>query len=293
MSLMSRLSAVSWLVLLATVIAVGFNDFAWAQDADGGADPGAAAPAEPAAPAAVPADDGAGGETEEITQESFLSWMIRASGAFGLVLLILSFVMVALIMMNILQVRRANMLPVDFIEDFEGKLQGKDFQGAYELARTDDSVIARVLAAGLGKLNRGYAEAVEGMQEVGEDEGMAMEHRLSYLALISAIAPMIGLMGTVWGMIQSFQTIARSTTQPKPAELADGISTALFTTLEGLMVAIPAMVAYSLLRNRVNRFMLEVGIVSEGLMQRLSMAGKGRPASGGTAAATSPAAPQS
>ncbi|MFG0240437.1 MAG: MotA/TolQ/ExbB proton channel family protein, partial [Gimesia chilikensis] len=157
---------------------------------------------------------------------------------------------------------------------FEEKLNNKDYQGAFELAKSDDSFVASVLAAGLSKLNQGYSEAVEGMQEVGEDENMAMEHKLSYLALIGAIAPMIGLMGTVYGMILSFQTIANSATSPKPSELADGISTALFTTLEGLTVAIPAMIFYSLLRNRVARFSLEVGMISESLMNRFSSSSK-------------------
>ena len=229
-------------------------------------------------------------EDATITKRSFLGWLIEASGVFGLILLLLSILMVALIMMNILQVRRDNLLPAAFIEAFEQKLTEKDYQGAYETARTDDSLVARVLAAGLSKLNRGYNEAIEGMQEVGEDENMALEHRLSYLALIGSIAPMIGLMGTVYGMIASFEEIATSVTSPKPSELADGISTALFTTLEGLTVAIPAMVFYSILRNRVARFVLEVGMVSEGLMSRFSTVGKQRPA-GGAAPSTAPAQP--
>ena len=208
------------------------------------------------------------------TEESFLSWMIRASGMFGFVLLLLSFIMVALIMMNVLQVRRDNLLPPAFIEGFEQRLAQKDYQGAYESAKADDSFVARVLAAGLSKLNRGYDEAIEGMQEIGEDENMALEHRLSYLALIGTVAPMLGLMGTVYGMIDSFRVIANSAEQPKPKDLADGISTALFTTIEGLAVAIPAMVFYSLLRNRVARFVLEVGMISEGLMSRFSTMGK-------------------
>jgi biopolymer transport protein ExbB len=88
----------------------------------------------------------------------------------------------------------------------------------------------------------------------------------------------------------SFQQIATSEQAPKPSELADGISTALFTTLEGLTVAIPAMIAYSLLRNRVSRIILEVGMVSEGLMSRFSSVGKG--GGGGAAPATAPAAPK-
>lgn len=235
------------------------------------AEPAAAAVAAEPAPAAAVAGDAAAKTDEAPAQDeqTFLQWMIAASGVFGAVLLIISFIMVAVIMMNLLQVRRDNLLPEGFVAAFEEKLSAKDYQGAYEIARNDDSLIARVLAAGLSRLNRGYEEAVEGMQEVGEEESMAMEHRLSYLALIGSIAPMIGLMGTVWGMIASFRTIATASVAPKPKDLADGISTALFTTLEGLVVAIPAIIAYSLLRNRVSRLLLEVGRVSEGLMSRL------------------------
>jgi biopolymer transport protein ExbB len=74
-------------------------------------------------------------------------------------------------------------------------------------------------------------------------------------------------------MISSFSKIAGSTTTPKPAELAEGISTALFTTLIGLFIAIPAIALYNILRNRVARLVLEVGIVSEGLMSRFSGVG--------------------
>jgi biopolymer transport protein ExbB len=177
-------------------------------------------------------------------------------------------------MMNMLQVRRDVLLPSEFVEEFEQKLNAKDFQNAYEMARADDSFVARVLAAGMGRLNRGYAEAVEGMQEAGEDENMALEHRLSYLALIGTIAPMCGLLGTVQGMIISFDQIATSAVSPKPSELAGGISTALVTTLLGLGIAIPAMVFYSILKNRIQRLVLEIGMVSEGLMSRFAAAGK-------------------
>lgn len=233
-----------------------------------------AVPAEPA-PAAAPAGEPAPTEDSAAStpaRRSFLSWLIDASGYFGIVLGLLSVIMLALIMMNILQVRRDVLLPPEFLEGFEQKLASKDYQGGFDLARGDDSLIARVLAAGLGKLNRGYSEAIEGMQEELEVENMALEHRLSYLALIGSIAPMIGLMGTVYGMIMSFEKIAQSTVSPKPSELAEGISTALFTTLEGLVVAIPAMIAYSILRNRVSQLILEVGMISEGLMARLPVA---------------------
>ena len=106
------------------------------------------------------------------------------------------------------------------------------------------------------------------MQEVGEEETMKMEHNLSYMALIGNISPMIGLFGTVQGMIQAFQTIATSPTTPKPSVLAMNISTALFTTLAGLAIAIPAIAVYNILRNRVQRLTLQVGVTSEELIER-------------------------
>ena len=239
---------------------------------------GAAAPEQPAAAPAPAAQ----------APQSFLSWAIEASGVIGFLILLSSFVMVAVAMMVLLQAKRDNFLPAAFIEAFEQKLNAKDYQGAYETARADDSFLARVLAAGLGRLNRGYDEAIEGMQEVGEDENMAIDHKLSYIALVASVAPMLGLLGTVQGMIASFSVIANSPTQPAPKDLASGIATALFTTLEGLIVAIPALIIYGLLKNRIQRLVLEVGMVSEGLMARFAGMGKGKP--GGAAPATAPAA---
>ncbi len=212
---------------------------------------------------------------DEVESESLLGWMFKSLGfSYSIVFLGLSFTLVALFVMNLLGARRENMLPVAMIEQFEEHLDAKEYQEAYELAKSDESFLAQVLSAGLSKLSRGYNPAIEAMQETGEEENMKLEHRLSYMALIGTISPMVGLLGTVQGMIASFQVIATSTTAPKPSELAAGISTALFTTLVGLFVAIPAIAAYNILRNRVARLVLEVGIVSEDLMSRFSTAGK-------------------
>lgn len=232
----------------------------------------AAAPAEAPAAAAQAADAPAEkpAEAPAPAEESYLMWMIGASGPFGALIGLLSFVMVAVIVMNMMQVRRDVLIPQDFVAAFEDKLNNKDVQGAFDIARGDDSLIGRVLTAGMSRLGRGYQDAMDGMQEVGEEESMALEQRLSWLALIGSIAPMLGLLGTVQGMISSFRVIATSPSQPKPKDLADGISTALFTTLEGLVVAIPAIVAYTLLRNRVTALLMEASRVSDNLMGRFN-----------------------
>jgi biopolymer transport protein ExbB len=226
-------------------------------------------PAARAAAADAPTTD-----TAPPRQISYLSWAFKSLGAgYSLIFLALSFTLVALIVMNLLSARRDNIVPPDLIEGFETHLNAKQYQEAYELTRNDDSFLGKVLSAGLAKLSAGYGPAIEAMQEVGEEENMKLDHRLSYMALIGSISPMIGLFGTVHGMIMSFNVIATAQTAPKPSELAEGISTALFTTLVGLLIAIPAIAAYSILRNWAARLVLEVGITSENLMSRFQTVG--------------------
>jgi len=227
-----------------------------AADAGGGADAGQ--DAADGAPAGSPASD-----------QSLLGWFIESLGlTYLVVFLLLSVTLVSLFVMNMLAARRDTLCPAELIEEFGARLDANDNQGAYDLARNDESVLGQVLAAGLAKVSRGYSKAIEAMQEVGEEESMKLEHRLSYMALIGNLSPMIGLFGTVQGMIASFQVIARGGASPKPSELAEGISTALFTTLVGLAIAIPAIAAYNVLRNRVARLLLEVGVESENLMSK-------------------------
>lgn len=276
--------------LFMTDLAPTGPQLAWAWQNDEGADDGAAA--KP--PAAEEAEDP---ELARRRQESFLAWMVRASGIFGFLIMLVSFVMVALIVMIALQLRRDNYLPASLVEQFEQKLNAKDYQGAFELAKTSDSFVGRLLAAGMGRLRDGYEAAQAGMQEVGDDETMSMEQKIGYLSLIGSIAPMLGLLGTVQGMVMSFQVIATSTTSPKPYQLADGIATALFTTLEGLIVAIPAIFFFTFFKNRLARFLMEAGYVVDNLMGRFQ--GMGKPAAAPTARpaggvpASSPASPQS
>ena len=126
--------------------------------ADAAADAGAAATAGGTAATPAPAQS-----------RSFLSYIARALGWFwGPAFLLVSFILVALIMMNMLQVRRDVLLPTQFVEEFEQKLNAKDFQAAYEFARGDDSFVARVLSAGMGRLSRGYSEAVEGSRRLAK-----------------------------------------------------------------------------------------------------------------------------
>ena len=206
--------------------------------------------------------------------ETLLKWLQKSLGiGYILVFLLLSFVLVGLFIMNILSSRRDFVCPQHLVEGFEAHLDEKQFQEAYELAKADESFLGNVLSMGLSRLNSSYSHAVSAMDEVSEEENMKLDHRLSYLALIGTISPMIGLFGTVHGMITSFWEIAVAGGTPDPNKLADGISKALLTTLIGLAIAIPAIAAYNILRNRVQRLVLEVGSTSDNLMRRFEKVG--------------------
>lgn len=243
-------------------------------DLDAGAAEPAAAPAAPAASSAPAAGSAAEAAPAAPESESYLVFLFRSLGwTFSLTFLALSFITVALFVMNLLAVRRDALIPETLVQTFEGHLNEKRYQEAYEIAKADESFLGLVLSAGLEKLQSGYAQAIEAMQEVGEVESMKLEHRNSHLGLVGMISPMVGLLGTVVGMVASFRTIAESPTTPKPSELASGISQALITTLVGLLIAIPAIGAYNILKNRLARLVLEVGIISEGLMSRFQNVG--------------------
>jgi biopolymer transport protein ExbB len=216
--------------------------------------------------------------TEEATpadpapkQQTQLEYFFGALGPIYTVLFgITSFAFVALIVMNFLAIRREAVMPALLVQGFEAHLNEKRFQEAYEMAKADPSFLGKVLAAGMSKLSNGYGEAVSAMEETGANETMALEHKLSYIALIGSLSPMLGLLGTVDGMVEAFKEIAARDTPPPPNILAQGVSKALVTTLVGLWLAIPAILIYGILKNWLQGLTAEIGSTASTLMGRFS-----------------------
>jgi len=237
-------------------------------------------PAAPAADAAAPAADaaaqpGAAPAESPPKRQSLLAFFFNALGwRYTIAFLLISFTFVAFLVMNLLGLRRDAVCPPHLVEAFEANLNEKRFQEAFDLAKNDESMLGQMLAAGMQNLQQGYDKALDSMGQVGEDENMKLEHRLSFLSLVGSIAPMVGLLGTVDGMVQSFMVIASSDTQPKPSKLAEGISMALITTLVGLVLAIPAIIAFNLMKNRLTRLVMETGQSAGNLMARFETMGK-------------------
>ena len=207
--------------------------------------------------------------------DNLLIYYIKALGAtFVIVFVGLSFALVALLVMCFLQLRRTVLMPPELMEGFEKHLDKKEFQQAYELAKADDSYLGRVLSIGLVKLQIGRQQAFDAMRETQAEEAMQLEHKISYVSLIGALAPMFGLLGTVSGMVSAFTVIAQSATQPKHHELASGISQALVTTLIGLWIAIPAVACFSLFRNWLEQLNSDVDTEAVRLISKVPLTQK-------------------
>ncbi len=207
---------------------------------------------------------------------NLLVYIAKACGfVFGPVFLLLSFILVALLVMCFLQIRKNVLLPAELSEQFEQHLEAKEYQPAFELAKNDESYLGHVLSAGMGKLQQGYPAALEAMEEAQGEEQMKLEHKISYVSLIGALAPMLGLLGTVTGMVSSFKKIADNPgVAPKPDQLAGGISTALVTTLIGLWIAIPAVLFFQMFRNWLEEINADASDETSRLMSRFQGMGK-------------------
>ncbi len=221
----------------------------------------------PAPAATAPAD--APAANVESTSGGY-GWgdVITAMGPVGFIIVLLSVAGLALGIDFAVNIRREKLLPPHVISEVEQLFEQEQYEQAIELCEAEDCFFTRILGAGLSKLGAGYERMTVAIQEAAEEEMTALFHKIGWLALIGTIAPMLGLLGTVLGMITAFNSIVASGGAADPVKLAKGISMALVTTLEGLVVAIPVLTAYTFFKNRVSRIMLEMGVITGDLLDR-------------------------
>lgn len=227
------------------------------EDAPEAAAPEAEAPAAPAAPAADPS------QSDTPKPKSFLMYAIEASGFIGLVIFLISIYMVAVVIRLFMEFRVNEAVPPPLVEKLEAAIKERKFQEAYDACRDDNSYLAKLVRTGVANLPIGRDEAKEAMNAASDEVIVTMETRVSYLAVVGSLGPMLGLLGTVWGMILAFQNISTSGAQPRPDQLAGNIATALFTTLDGLILAVPAIFFFAFFRNRIAMISMEATKVAE------------------------------
>ena len=168
-------------------------------------------------------------------------------------IVLLSIVMVWIVWERFRALRRAEGDPDTLARNVADYVQAGDVHGAIAYCRERDSPASRILQRGLERLGRPIGEIKETVQEAGRRETFALEKRMDLLASVAAIAPMLGFLGTVTGMIGAFRQIQRYEGLVNPSLLAGGIWEALVTTAAGLAVGLLALFAYNLLVGRITR----------------------------------------
>lgn len=233
-----------------------------AAGAEEGAEVGAAAadtlPVMDADAAASAAINTLSGSTAEVTTDQLrLDQVLESGGVLVIVLGVMSVVTVALILYFFFTLNSSRVTPAAFMRDVEVMLEQGRFEEALALCERNRSPAARIVQSAVQYVERAGEPDADLLRQLVEGEGIRQSGRLqaqiSYLMDIGVIAPMVGLLGTVMGMLTSFSAVALDIHKARPMELANGVSQALVTTAAGLMVAIPAMVFYSIFRGRLTK----------------------------------------
>ena len=195
---------------------------------------------------------------------------IHHGGVIGYLIVLLSVIAGGLVIEHFWTIRRDTFVPERLVAGLKQDIDAKRYEEAQRKCSDDRSFLAVVVAAGLNEMESmfRYFDMQNAMQEISEREISRLYRKLEYLAFIAATAPMLGLLGTVTGMIRSFNIIAVTEGAATPSQLAGGISEALVTTCMGLIVAIPTMFFVSLFRNRIDGYVAETESVVEKLMNR-------------------------
>lgn len=185
-----------------------------------------------------------------------------AGGYIGAVIALMSVVMIALVFEHLITIRRGALMPPGLAEQVHQLIGQKQFKQAEELCRRNPSLLGEILQAGLAEAGLDYSDMEKAMEDSAVEQSARLQRKIEYLSVIGSVAPMLGLLGTVWGMILAFLEF-ESKANPQVSELAPGIYKALVTTLMGLGVAVPAVTAFAVFRNRVDGLVAEASLLAE------------------------------
>jgi len=207
------------------------------------------------------ADGSAGGFDRFFIAGGPLVWLVLSP---------LSVITCMLIVRYFLAFRPQRLLPPTVNKRFEFLLSQPGQPGLRDYLTGQTTLLGRALAAGFTQTPAGPEAALDALHESLQQDASLLQRRLEWLNLIGNVAPMIGLFGTVWGMIDAFNGIVQAGGQPQPADLAGGISVALVTTWWGLIIAIPALAAYGSLRQRLDAAIATAALTAEQLLLPLT-----------------------
>ena len=205
----------------------------------------------------------------EVARKDLLE-LFKATGFVGILLLLTSVIGTALLIQYLVNMNGVKIGNPALLSEVDALLGENDLDGAFTLAQSDPSYAGKVMAGAIGRSVGGYEEAMRGFEETAALQNFKLTAKLSYLSLVGNIGPLLGLLGTVTGMISSFQVI-ETLIAPTPAHLAKGVYESLVNTTMGLFISIVFLSAFFFMKNKVSDIMLQANSsIGEILSRNLS-----------------------
>jgi biopolymer transport protein ExbB len=207
------------------------------------------------------ADPEAARQAAEAVQVQSVWDFIVKGGPVMIPIILCSLVAMAVVAERLINLRRRNVIPASFLPGLTQSLgvNGEGQRKALEYCRNNDSPVARVFAAGIKRLGEPVELLERHITEAGEREAIKLRKYLRVLQVIAAVAPLLGLLGTIFGMINAFQTVAVSgEALGKTEMLAEGIYQAMITTAAGLIVAIPVLICYHWISAKIDSLVMDL-----------------------------------
>jgi biopolymer transport protein ExbB len=203
-----------------------------------------------------------------------LGMMIESGGPVLWVIIVLSVVMVVFAIYLTVTLTVSREAPPQLIKRAHAQIASGDFRGAYQMCEDRQEILANVLRAGLKLTGHDRFVVQEAMESEGARAATMLWQRIAYLNNIGVIAPLLGLLGTVTGMIGAFSAIALDDSKVKSLNMAYSVSQAMMTTAAGLLVAIVAMTAHFYLRGRVIKIVAEIESQASEFVEAISRGAK-------------------
>jgi biopolymer transport protein ExbB len=208
------------------------------------------------------ANTGAPAELQPAKRPSLTFWQIVFSGgplgiANMVVLIGLSITALALAVDDLRIVRKGRIIPEGLSDEVRERVTADELGQARSVCNAYPSFLAAVILHGLSEVDGGWSDVEKAMEDATAEQAARLFRRIEYLSVIGNIAPMVGLLGTVTGMLLAFKQVADTEGNAGAAQLADGIYQALVTTVAGLIIAIPSLGAFALFRSRVDQLVAE------------------------------------
>lgn len=191
-----------------------------------------------------------------------LRQLIDDAGAIGIIIAVLSVAMVALIVEQIISIRSKSLMPPGLAEEVHSLILQQQYRSADSVCKSNPSFLSYILSAGLAEVQMGYTAVEKAMEDAAMQQSARLNRKIEYLSVIGVLSPMLGLLGTVWGMILAFSEFTAKA-NPDVAELAPGISKALITTLFGLSVTVPALASFAFFRIRIDELVAQSSLLAE------------------------------